>query len=134
MSTFDANQWRHASTGKSVPLNFVHVSGNVYKATFYIDLLQDEDYYGMGICHWSVVAATAALKVKASDFSPALFLDEILAQKTIFTYFSNVEYANAHNEKDMFPTITGSVKRSDYQPESRTDIFSITLAAKEDFQ
>ncbi|WP_266157209.1 hypothetical protein [Dyella silvatica] len=119
---------------KSVPLDLTRVSDKVYRATFYTDLFQDEDYYGLGVCHWSVVAATAALKVNASDLSPALFIDDIKAQKPVATYFADGEYLDARKGKDSFPTITGSLKRSDYQPESRTDIFSITLVAKEDVQ
>ena len=119
---------------KSVPINLTRISDKVYKGTFYTDLLQDEDYYGRGVCHWAVVAATTALKVKAADLSPDIFLNDILAQKAVITYFADGGYQDARDGKDTFPTITGSLKKSDYLPESRTDIFTITLAAREDFQ
>ncbi len=119
---------------KSIPINLTRISDKLYKGTFYSDQLQDEDYYGMGVCHWEVVAATTALKVKSAYLSPDIFLNDILAQKAVTTYFADGEYQDARDGKDTFPTITGSLKKSDYLPESRSDIFTITLAAKEDFK
>lgn len=122
------------SPDKHIPLVFTRVSGNLYKGTLYADLLQDEDYYGRGTCHWAIVGATAVFKVKSTDFSPAVFHDDIVAQKPVTTYFANGDYFEAAKNGGDERVVAGSPNRALYGPESRTDLFSITLAAKEDFQ
>ncbi|RDD82803.1 hypothetical protein DVJ77_04605 [Dyella tabacisoli] len=115
---------------KNFPITFTRVSDNVYKGTIYADLLQDEDYYGLGVCHWAVNTMWATLKVKGVDFSPAMDLKEIVSQKPTPTYFVKADYFNTDKERSAF----GTTNRSLFQTESSTDIFSMTLSAKEDFQ
>ena len=122
------------SPDKHIPLVFTHVSDNLYKGTLYADLLLDEDYYGRGICHWAIVGATAVFKVKTTDFSPAVFHDDIVAQKPVTTYFTNGGYLEATKNSGTERVVAGSPNRALYGAESRTDLFSITLVAKEDFQ
>jgi hypothetical protein len=123
------------SPDKHVPLVFTRVSGNLYKATMYADLLLDEDYYGRGVCHWSIVGASADLRIKDGALSPAIFHDDIMAQKPVTTYFANGDYLAATKKSSGDErAIFGSPNRALYGSDSRTDLFSITLAAKEDFQ
>jgi hypothetical protein len=122
---------------KSVPLKLSHVSDNVYKGTLYVDLLQDEDYYGLGVCHWAIVAASADLKIKNAALTPAIFHDDIVAQKSVATYFVNGDYLAAPKNTGDEQVITGSPNRALYGSDgsgSRADLFSVTLSAKEDFQ
>lgn len=116
-----------------IPIALSRVSEKVYKGVIYTDLMQDEDYYGLGICHWSVVAASADLKVKSVALSPAIFHDDIVAQKSVPTYFVNGDYLDGSPDGTE-RVASGNPNRAFYLPESRTDVFSITLAAKEDFQ
>jgi hypothetical protein len=121
---------------KSVPLKLSHVSDNVYKGTLYVDLLQDEDYYGLGVCHWAVVAATASLKVKKVDFSPDLFADSILKQASETRYFSKKQF-EAIGRGELAPPVVSGVLPAEYRnfkPEWQQDMFRVTLSAKEDFQ
>jgi hypothetical protein len=121
---------------KSVPLELSHVSDNVYKGTLYVDLLQDEDYYGLGVCHWAVVAATVSLKVKKADFSPDLFADGILKQASETRYFSKKQF-EAADRGELGPPVVSGVLPADYKnfkPEWQQDMFPVTLSAKEDFQ
>ncbi len=116
-----------------IPITFSRVSDKLYRGVIYTDLMKDEDYYGMGVCHWSVVAASADLKVKSAALSPAIFHDDIVAQKSDPTYFVNSDYLDAGAGGNA-RVASGNTNRAFYLPESRTDLFSITLAAKEDFQ
>lgn len=115
---------------EKVPVVFKHETGNVYIGSIYADLMQDEDYYGLGMCHWQVVAASAVLKNNAVEFSPAIFHKDIEAQHAVSTYFVKGDYVDNTNPHSAF----GTTNRSLFQPESRTDLFTVTLAAKEDFQ
>ncbi|HWX65263.1 MAG TPA: hypothetical protein VNZ27_02440 [Rhodanobacter sp.] len=124
------------SPEKSVPLELAHVSDSVYKGTIYVDLLQDEDYYGLGVCHWTVVAATASLKVKKVDFSPDLFADSILKQASETRYFSKKQF-EAVARGELAPPVVSGVLPAEYRnfkPEWQQDMFPVTLSAKEDFQ
>ena len=110
------------------------MSDTVYKGVIYADLMKDEDYYGLGICHWAVVAASADLKIKGTSLSPAIFHDDIVAQKSVATYFVNSDYLDSNGANGQERVVSGNTNRAFYQPASRTDLFSIALAAKEDFQ
>jgi len=111
-----------------------HVSDHVYTGTIYADLMQDENYYGMGVCHWTAVAAAVAFKIHNVSFSPAISLDEIVAQKSVTRFFSNRSYlAAGKGEADMGPVDTGEPRAAAYKPELQAQLFSITLSAREAF-
>lgn len=112
---------------QKVPLTFRPAADNAYTATIYADLMQDEDYYGLGICHWQVVAASAVLRHKAVEFSPAIFHKDIAAQHAVATYFVKSDYAS-ESPRNAF----GTTNRDLFQPPSRNDLFTMTLTAKED--
>lgn len=38
------------------------VDENEYRGTFYLDRMQDEDYYGRGVCHWTLTGVGAMLR------------------------------------------------------------------------
>jgi hypothetical protein len=116
------------------PIALTRVSDTVYKSVIYADLMEDENYYGLGVCHWAVVAASADMKIKGTSLSPAIFHDDIVAQKSVATYFVNSDYLDSSDANDQERLISGNTDRAFYQPASRTDLFSIALAAKEDFQ
>ena len=121
---------------KSVPLELSHVTDNIYKGSLYVDLLQDEDYYGLGVCHWAVVAATVSLTVKKADFSPDLFVNSILKQSSETRYFSKKQF-EAAGRGELEPPVISGVLPADYKnlrPEWQQDMFQVTLSAKEDFQ
>ncbi|WP_139350826.1 hypothetical protein [Rhodanobacter sp. C01] len=118
----------------SVPLDLTKISDKVYTGHLYVDLLQDEDYYGLGVCHWEVVAATAVLQVKNVGFSPGLFKADVLAQRSATRYFLERDYFDAHAGKEnMFPSDPGESSPSVYKAEFQGHLFSATLVAKEDF-
>ena len=91
------------------------------------DLFQDEDYYGMGVCHWELIAAGAELKIRNLDFSPSIFLGDIKSGKTISRYFSNRAY---RDYKGGVLVDIGNEHREEFQEEA-SDTFSTTLTAKE---
>ena len=116
------------------PIAFTRVSDTVYKGFIYADMMEDENYYGLGVCHWAVVAASADLTIKGTSLSPAIFHDDIVAQKSVATYFVNSDYVDNSGANGQERVVSGNTNRAFYQPASRTDLFSIALAAKEDFQ
>lgn len=111
---------------KRVPISLTANGNGIYKGEIYADLLQDEDYFGKGICHWSVVAASANLFVKNVDFSAPLFRDDLLKGKSATRYYSNRSYATTHLDR----VDVGEDDPAKYQDEAKAT-FSITVRAEE---
>ena len=111
---------------KSIPLALTR-TGNVYKGTFYGDQLQDDDYFGLGTCHWAIASAGATINVKKVVFASGIGLKEIKTQKPYATYFANASY---HDPKDQGgdPGDIGTP----YILQHPNEFFSVTLVAKED--
>lgn len=77
---------------KRVPLELVPIGGGTYQATFFTDQLIDENYYGLGVCHWTATYAGALLHRKSATFSAGLRLrGKMLALSTV-NYFANTLY------------------------------------------
>jgi len=110
---------------KRVEMALNPAGDGLYKGEFFSDLLQDEDYYGQGVCHWSIVAASVEARIKKMGFAASLPKDEIYAGKDVTHYYSNRAYA----ESDTELLNTGNLHRTDFkQPDST---FSISLNAVE---
>mgnify|MGYP003575224319 CR=1 FL=1 len=121
---------------KSAPLSLTRVSDKLYKGTFYVDYLQDENYFGLGVCRWSMTFVGFSLQIGNLVFSHSLDLNEALLGKPVPRYFNNRSYfsEDAKSKRDDHPRITsGSAQRSDFKKDSNST-FSMTLTAKESFQ
>ncbi len=110
---------------KRVPLKLVSIGNDTYRGELFADLLQDEDYFGKGVCHWSIVAAGVEARVKKMDFAASLPKDQIFAHKPVTQYYSNRAYA----ESDTELLNTGNLNRADFKDPTHT--FSIGLSAEE---
>ena len=113
-----------------IPVAFTRVNDHKYLAVVYTDLMQDEDYFGMGVCHWSMVATTANLKVKTVTLSAAVWLDDVVSQKAATEYFVKDDYSSMDGTRFVLGDSDPHHQLQDF----RTDIFSVTFTAKEDFQ
>jgi hypothetical protein len=73
------------------PFRLSRVSATEYVGTVYADMLLDEDYYGRGVCHWTLTEARVALQARA-DIADTRFVAgmpamEVLAGGTQARYF-----------------------------------------------
>lgn len=113
---------------KSLPLEFTR-DGNVFKSTFYADQLQDENYFGLGICHWTIGSAGANPKVGNYSFDLGITIDAARPKKVEVTYFTKkafIEAASHDGEHD------GGTIQTDYVAQHPQDFFSVSLEVKED--
>ncbi len=108
---------------KRVPLELRAIGNNTYRGELFIDRLQDDDYFGKGVCRWSIVAASVEARVKKMNFAVSLPKDEILAQKSVTQYYSN----RAYTQSDIELLNTGNLKRADFKDPAHT--FSISVSA-----
>lgn len=104
---------------------------NTYETIVYVDRLLDEDYYGLGVCHWELKGAAGILRATGDEretrFMPAMDYDEIFAEKTKVLYFWKGGYPRSgmDNYQDL-----GETSIEKYGEAPRNDLFSITLTAK----
>lgn len=112
-------------------LDLHRVGDNIYQGHLYTDLLQDEDYFDMGVCHWDVVATVADLHVNRVDFSPNVLKNDILDQQSKTKFFTRQDYVDARAGKDnMFLSDPGESSSSAYKSALQDHLFSVTLASK----
>lgn len=117
---------------KALPVVYEKVSDGVYRGVVYVDQIQDEDYFGLGVCHWSIVGVTADFHHGKVNFSPGIDLKDILSGAGVVQYFSFKSYENAQksygNTSDERIDV-GDTSKSAYDEPGRT--FSVTLKAAE---
>ena len=115
---------------KHVPIEFTRTSDNTYTGTVYLDLLQNADYFGLGVCHWKMAAAVVLLKAGEVTFSPDISLNKITIQQSEIRYFSKKAYGDTSikDQHDIGAPMSEIITRY------RDEFFFTTLIAKESFQ
>jgi hypothetical protein len=108
-------------------ITFKKVADNVYKGLVYLNYFQDEDYFGLGVCHWSFIAAISELRINKLTLSPDLPYENFVSQKTVSTFFVKGNYEDNSMQRSTF----GNTNRLYYKPELQSQLFSITLSARE---
>lgn len=68
------------------------VDAHTWKGSFYRDLLQDEDYFGLGVCHWDIGTVSPIFVVHGQGFSPGLMLKEVVSGQTYTRYFRTKDF------------------------------------------
>lgn len=108
------------------------ISDTEYRGTVYLDLMQDEDYYGRGVCHWEFSGASVTLKATGAEeetrFLSFIEAAKITAQQTSTEYYWSERYPRS--EMSNFPDM-GKSDPEGFKSEIRDNLFTITLAAKE---
>jgi hypothetical protein len=83
--------------GQNVPnigyeFEMVHMEGNKWKGYFYRDALQDEDYFGLGVCRWDATGAGPVFTVHGATFTPSRGLEQALQVVSYTEYFKRSAY------------------------------------------
>jgi len=110
------------------PVTFVRTGDNTFKGEIYVDRIQDEDYFGLGVCHWSVVGASVDFHHGEVNFSPAIYHDDIVSQKSVTRYFSERSYERSSRSRIDI----GSPSKSVFNDPGA--VFSIALKSTEKLQ
>ncbi|MBI0301500.1 hypothetical protein JBE04_45470, partial [Streptomyces sp. PRKS01-29] len=81
------------------PITLHKVSENEYRGTFYLDRMLDEDYYGRGVCHWTLTGVGAMLRATTSkaDTRFLTFIDKKRMEydSPLTLYYPNLVYPRA---------------------------------------
>lgn len=117
---------------KMVPLVVSRVDERRYRATFYLDAMNDEDYYGTGVCKWAMTSM--ALHFSASgakdDSTYVVSLNKQAWRDggTATRYYWKGDYPQLPGVPDTGNT--GRDNADDYSPKFRANLFSITARVK----
>ncbi|WP_143109227.1 hypothetical protein [Dyella sp. OK004] len=78
--------------GFTLPIKLTRLSDTVYRGEVALDLPMDEDYFGLGVCHWMVQGAGIGLKVRGVNFGAGLIAKDIEAQSMRSLFFPKSDY------------------------------------------
>lgn len=115
-----------ASLLEWIPIELVHVSGDTYRGVVYDDLLVDEDYYGLGVCHWSLVTTQVKLQAGKEEgearFSHHIFHGDLVSKDRITALFWKGRYPKGRIADMNVPSEEDLGK---FKPEVRDELFAL---------
>ena len=98
-----------------------------YQGTVYLDLVQDEDYYGLGVCRWSLMSFNAQMKAGEIRFGAGIGGDEIAAGKPRTEYYPKAAYGKTEIPNRFVP---GDPEHQGVR-NKRSNFFTTTLTPSE---
>jgi len=124
------------------PLELTRVSDTEYQGTLYLDRMQDQDYYGRGICRWEFTGAGALLKATGAHeetrFLTFVDASDMVAGKTYTRHYPQDDYPRVkpiegHPDlriPDDYPS-SGEVDPHEFAPKLQGRLFSVSISAVE---
>jgi hypothetical protein len=112
-------------------LPFAERPDGSFAATVYLDALLDEDYYGNGVCRWTLTSVGPWVMATGSPvetlFDTDLSSEQLLAEQPVQLFYWKGYYPRS--KVDGFKT-WGNSTREQFAPEARDNLFSMTLTPK----
>ena len=111
-----------------------------YEAIIYADAVQDEDYFGEGVCHWKVEGFGLGFQATGSPnetiFNFGDSLDDLIEKKTLtkyywkggYPYFKNIDGSNSNTENTVS---FGGDTLTDFSEDRWQDLFTIAVTLEE---
>ncbi len=114
------------------PIALRQVGENEYRGTFYLDRMQDEDYYGRGVCHWALTGVGAMLRATngEADTRFLTFVDNkrMGNDSPLTLYYPKLIYPRADNVANF--GASGEEDPSGYSEDLRDALFSTTTTVQ----
>lgn len=114
------------------PVELRKVGENEYRGTFYLDRMQDEEYYGRGTCHWALTGVGAMLRATTGEadtrFLTYFKKERMNAGSPLTLYYPKVAYPRAELAAN-YPA-SGKEDPSAYKEELRGALFSTTTTVQ----
>ena len=118
-------------TEHTVELPFTERPDGSFAATVYLDAMLDEDYYGNGVCRWTLTSVGPWVMATGSPaetlFDTDLSSEQLLAEQPVQLFYWKGYYPQS--KVDGFKT-WGNSKREKFALEARDNLFSMTLMPK----
>ena len=123
---------------KYVDIPLRQVGKNEYEASFYFDAVQDEDYFGEGVCHWQPDGFGGTFKAtgkeEATGFTISDVMRNLLEKKTLTKYYWKWSYPYFTREDgSISPDFVnfGITSPELYSAEEHKEMFTITVTLEE---
>ena len=114
------------------PVTLHKVGANEYRGRFYLDRMQDEDYYGRGVCHWTLTGVGTMLCATTGEadtrFLTYFKKERMNAGSPLTLYYPKVAYPRAELAAN-YPA-SGKEDPSAYKEELRDALFSTTTTVQ----
>ncbi len=111
-----------------IPVTLTKVGENQYRGVYYTDLLVDEDYYGLGVCRWSMIAARVTLRAgmeeDEANFFENIFFDDLVSKDRVKAYFWKGRYPKGQIKGMNVP---GEEALEKFKPEVRDELFALAF-------
>jgi hypothetical protein len=114
------------------PIALRQVGENEYRGTFYLDRMQDEDYYGRGVCHWALTGVGAMLRATTGEADTRFltFIDKerMDAGSRVTRHYPRADYPRI--EEITGYGASGEEDPSSYRADLRDALFSTTTTVQ----
>lgn len=110
---------------KVLDLTVRKLDSSTYRITAYPDALLDENYFGEGVCHWALTAATLVGKRNGKELTASFSSSDMFEGREARIYYPR---GWLRATSPGFPE-GGSRSESTYP--DRNDLFTISIRAKE---
>lgn len=114
------------------PVELRRTGENEYRGMFYLDRMQDQDYYDRGTCHWTLTGVGAMLRATNGEadtrFLTYVNKERMDAGSPLTLYYPKTAYPRAELAAN-FPA-SGKEDPSAYKEELRNALFSSTTTVQ----
>lgn len=106
-------------------LALTRVGDKTYTGYFYLDQLQDADYFGLGVCHFDLTSVWAGFEVHGMTFGAIVSADALSAQKPTVWYTPKKTYFDANQHAHGF-----AAPMNDFIAKNADQFFSVTVVVR----
>lgn len=114
------------------PVELRRTGENEYRGTFYLDRMQDQDYYDRGTCHWTLTGVGAMLRATTGEADTRFltFIDRKRMERDspLTLYYPKLIYPRATTVANF--GASGEEDPSGYSEDLRDALFSTTTTVR----
>jgi hypothetical protein len=119
--------------GRNVPntsyeIEMSRINEKTWKGYFLRDYLQDDDYYGLGVCHWDVTGLVPSFTINGKVFNASILFQDALNDGVQEIYFKKSDLLGNNLERGEVLISSSDNQEVVHHPD---DFFTISVGVKE---
>ena len=127
---------------KNIQTPMRQIDTDEYESIIYFDAMQNEDYFGQGVCRWEPenfgVSFKATGKPEETEFNVSDVMKNLIKEKTLVKYYWNGTYPYYRNDDGTISMRSDGTNFTDFgeplkwfSAERQKDLFSISISLEE---